>query len=67
MDISKWKSMAIRKEDHTLLKGLCADKYRAPAAMFQKILHDYIGFQANKKGLDVDKYKTQLHKKGNGK
>ena len=67
MDISKWKSMAIRKEDHTLLKGLCADKNRAPAAMFQKILHDYIGFQANKKGLDVDKYKTQLHKKGNGK
>ena len=53
MDISKWKSMAIRKEDHTLLKGLCADKYRAPAAMFQKILHDYIGFQAKKKGVSV--------------
>jgi hypothetical protein len=67
MDISKWKSMAIRKEDHTLLKGLCADKYRAPAAMFQKILHDYIGFQAKKKGVSVDKYKTDLSRKGNGK
>ena len=67
MDITKWKSMAIKKENHTLLKGLCADKYRAPAAMFEKILLDYIDFQAKKRKMDTDKFKQELMKKGNGK
>ena len=30
MDINKWKSVAIKKEDYLLLKGLCKDKFRAP-------------------------------------
>jgi hypothetical protein len=67
MDITKWKSMAIKKENHTLLKGLCADKYRAPAAMFEKILLDYINFQAKKRKINVNKFKENLMKKGNGK
>jgi hypothetical protein len=67
MDITKWKSMAIKKENHTLLKGLCADKYRAPAAMFEKILLDYIDFQAKKRKMNVNKFKENLMKKGNGK
>lgn len=67
MDITKWKSMAIKKENHTLLKGLCADKYRAPAAMFEKILLDYIDFQAKKRKMNTDKFKQELMKKGNGK
>jgi hypothetical protein len=67
MDITKWKSMAIKKENHTLLKGLCADKYRAPAAMFEKILLDYINFQAKKRKINVNKFKEKLMEKGNGK
>jgi len=67
MDITKWKSMAIKKENHTLLKGLCADKYRAPAAMFEKILLDYIDFQAKKRKMNVNKFKEKLMEKGNGK
>ena len=67
MDITKWKSMAIKKENHTLLKGLCADKYRAPAAMFEKILLDYINFQAKKRKMNVNKFKEKLMEKGNGK
>jgi hypothetical protein len=67
MDITKWKSMAIKKENHTLLKGLCADKYRAPAAMFEKILLDYIDFQAKKRKMNVNKFKENLMRKGNGK
>ena len=27
MDISKWKSVAIKKTDFDLLKGLCKDKF----------------------------------------
>jgi hypothetical protein len=67
MDINKWKSMAIKKENHTLLKGLCADKYRAPAAMFEKILLDYIEFQAKKRKINVTKFKNELISKGQGK
>ena len=67
MDITKWKSMAIKKENHTLLKGLCADKYRAPAAMFENILLDYIDFQAKKRKMNVNKFKEKLMEKGNGK
>ena len=33
MDINKWKSVAIKKEDYLLLKGLCKDKFRAPGGM----------------------------------
>ena len=67
MDITKWKSMAIKKENHTLLKGLCADKYRAPAAMFEKILLHYIDFQGKKRKMNVNKFKENLMRKGNGK
>ena len=38
MDINKWKSVAIKKYDYDLLKGLCKDKFRAPGAMISKIL-----------------------------
>ena len=37
MDINKWKSVAIKKEDYLLLKGLCKDKFRAPGGMISKI------------------------------
>ncbi|MDA0987478.1 MAG: hypothetical protein O3A55_07775 [Bacteroidetes bacterium] len=67
MDVNKWKSMAIKKENHALLKGLCADKYRAPAAMFEKILLDYIEFQAKKRKIDVTKFKNELISKGQDK
>ena len=48
MDINKWKSVAIKKEDYLLLKGLCKDKFRAPGGMISKILSDYIDHQAKK-------------------
>ena len=38
MDINKWKSVAIKKTDFDLLKGLCKDKFRAPGAMISKRL-----------------------------
>ena len=30
MDVDKWKSVAVKKEDYLLLKKICKDKYRAP-------------------------------------
>jgi len=67
MDITKWKSMAIRKNKWLALKGLCSEKYRAPASMWEKIFDDYVGFQAKKKNLTPDKYMEQLIQKGKKK
>ena len=60
MDISKWKSMAISKEDHTLLKAEGKKKFRGPAAMFAKIFHDYLEYQAKKAGKKKENYIRQL-------
>ena len=38
MDINKWKSVAIKKEDYLIiiLKALCKEKFRAPGGMISK-------------------------------
>ena len=59
MDINKWKSVAIKKEDYLLLKGLCKDKFRAPGAMISKILSDYIDHQARKLRIPNASYRTK--------
>ena len=56
MDINKWKSVAIKKTDYDLLKGLCKEKFRAPGAMISKILSDYIDHQAKKHMAAADQH-----------
>ena len=41
MDITKWKSVAVRLEDYHKLKKICNETYRAPAAMISKLLYDF--------------------------
>jgi hypothetical protein len=60
MDITKWKSVAVRIEDHDLLKAICDKKYRAPAAMISKLLNDYCEFQATKLKISVEAFKKKL-------
>ena len=60
MDITKWKWVAVAKETHTLLKGLCNEKERNPARMISKLVKDYIEYQAKKKGITMEKYKSSL-------
>jgi hypothetical protein len=60
MDINKWKSVAIKKTDYDLLKGLCKDKFRAPGAMISKILSDYVDHQASKLKIPSESYRTKL-------
>tara|TARA_R100000388_G_C7140696_1_gene109818 strand:+ start:370 stop:591 length:222 start_codon:yes stop_codon:yes gene_type:complete len=60
MDINKWKSVAIKKYDYDLLKGLCKDKFRAPGAMISKILSDYVDHQARKLRIPNAAYRTKL-------
>jgi|TARA_R110002020_G_scaffold165850_1_gene353647 hypothetical protein len=60
MDITKWKSVAVRIEDYHLLKGLCDLKYRAPAAMIGKLLNDYINYVAEKDKIKPEALKKKL-------
>jgi hypothetical protein len=64
MDINKWKSVAVKKETHTLLTALCTIKERNPARMISKLVNDYVGYQAKKNKKSIEVYKKELLKKG---
>ena len=53
MDINKWKSLAINKDDHTLLVAIAKTKHRGPGPQFSKIFNDYLKFQAKREGLSL--------------
>jgi hypothetical protein len=67
MDIDKWKSVAVKKDTHTLLTALCNEKERNPARMISKLVKDYAEFQAKKKGMPSEKYIATLLKKNANK
>ena len=60
MDINKFKSVAVRKPDYDLLQGICNEKYRSPASMISKLVNEYCEFQAGKKKMSVETYKTKI-------
>jgi len=60
MDINKFKSVAVRKPDYDLLQGLCNEKFRSPASMISKLVNEYCEFQASKKKMSVETYKTKI-------
>jgi hypothetical protein len=59
MDINKWKSVAVKIDDYKLLKGMCKEKFRAPAGMISKLVHDYCKFVAKKEGTTVEAIKKK--------
>ena len=60
MDINKWKSVAIKKEDYLLLKKICENKYRAPGAMISKLIHNHIEYEAKKNKTSVENFRKKL-------
>lgn len=64
MDINKWKSVAVKKETHTLLTALCTLKERNPARMISKLVNDYVEYQAKKHKKSLELYKKELLSKG---
>jgi hypothetical protein len=67
MDIDKFKSVAVRKPDYELLRGLCNEKFRSPASMISKLVNEYVEYQAKKKNLSTNKYiKEVLNVQSNG-
>ena len=48
MDISKWKSVAVKLEDHKIFLGICKIKKRSVSSMISKLLHDYVNYMSSK-------------------
>ena len=67
MDINKWKSVAVKKETHTMLTALCTMKERNPARMISKLVNDYVEFQAKKAKKPIDAFKKELLSKNANK
>ena len=62
MDVDKWKSVAVKKQDYTLLKAICKDKFRAPGAMISKLINNHIEYEAKKTKTTVEDVKEKLLK-----
>ena len=62
MDLTKWKTVAIRIEDFYLLKGICEKKYRKPASMISKLIHDYCVHMSKKEQVKLEVLKEILSK-----
>ena len=60
MDLTKWKTVAIRIEDFYLLKGICEKKYRKPASMISKLIHDYCVHMSKKEQVKLEVLKEML-------
>ena len=60
MDVDKWKSVAVKKQDYTLLKAICKDKYRAPGAMISKLINNHIEYEAKKNKTPIEVFKRKL-------
>ena len=62
MDINKFKSVAVRKTDYDILKGLCNYKFRSPASMISKLVNEYVEYQAMKNKFSIPEYKELVLK-----
>ena len=60
MDVDKWKSVAVNKQDYTLLKAICKNKFRAPGAMISKLINNHIEYEAKKTKTTVEEVKEKL-------
>ena len=60
MGVDKWKSVAVKKQDYSLLKAICKDKFRAPGAMISKLINNHIEYEAKKSKTTVEAIKKKL-------
>jgi len=60
MDATKWKSVAVKVEDHKLLKAVSKHNYRGPAAQITKMLDEEIKKLAVNKGVDQESFRKDL-------
>jgi len=62
MDISKWKSVAVRKKSHTLLQALCLKEYRKPAEYIELLIDKEVVRRAKERGVSAEIYEAKIMK-----
>ncbi len=62
MDISKWKSVAVRKKSHTLLQALCLKEYRKPAEYIELLIDKEVQRRAKDRGMTPEAYEAKVLK-----
>tara|TARA_R100001015_G_C4632740_1_gene196687 strand:+ start:2008 stop:2217 length:210 start_codon:yes stop_codon:yes gene_type:complete len=60
MDATKWKSVAVKVEDHKLLKAVSKHNYRGPAAQITKMLDEEVEKLSISEGVDQEAFKKSL-------
>ena len=60
MDATKWKSVAVKVEDHMLLKAVSKHNYRGPAAQITKMLDEEIKKLAVTNGIDQESFRKDF-------
>ena len=65
MDTTKWRSIAIRIQTHTLLKGLADDKFRTVDQQIAKLVDDHLSYRSKKEHIKKEDLMKRLLKEGN--
>ena len=60
MDATKWKSVAVKVEDHKLLKAVSKHNYRGPVAQITKMLDEEVEKLSISEGVDQEAFKKSL-------
>lgn len=58
MDITRWKSVAVKKSVHEAILALCG-KYMGPGTYIEKLVDDAIEYEADKDGITADQWRRK--------
>jgi len=58
MDITRWKSVAIKKPTHEAILALCG-KYMGPGTYIEKLVDDAIEYEAEKCKMSVKQWRKK--------
>ena len=59
MDITRWKSVAVKKSVHEAILALCG-KYMGPGTYIEKLVDDAIEYEADQNGITFNKKETYI-------
>ena len=58
MDVTRWKSVAIKKPTHEAILALCG-KYMGPGTYIEKLVDDAITYEAEKCKISVKQWRKK--------
>ena len=58
MDVTRWKSVAVKKSVHEAILALCG-KYMGPGTYIEKLVDDAIEYEADKNGMSAKQWRKK--------